>query len=401
MPVVQKALSTLKSPGASQASLALRTEIVFGPGAAARLGELARQCGGRRVLIVTDPGIVQAGHVDRAEESLRAAGLAVARFDQVVENPTTRVVDECVAAARSHRADLLVGLGGGSSMDTAKGCNFLLTNGGRMEDYWGRGKAARPMLTLVAVPTTAGTGSECQSYALISQEKSHAKMACGDPKAAARIALLDPELTLTQPRAVAAATGLDALSHAVESAVTTARNAFSQMFAREAFRRCSRSFERVLSCPDDLDARGNMLLGAALAGLAIENSVLGAAHSAANPLTSHYGVAHGQAVALMLPAVVRLNAENDEAFRMYSELAMDAGLAPSGTAQAEAAEALAGFLEQARDLAGMAGSLSELGIHAPPLALLAEEAAGQWTARFNPRPVAAEDFIDLYRRVSA
>ena len=153
-------------------------------------------------MLVTDPGIVAAGHVQRAEKSLSAAGVHFARFDRIVENPTTEVVDACVAVARQEQIDFLVGLGGGSSMDTAKGCNFLLTNGGRMEDYWGVGKATKPMLPLIAIPTTAGTGSECQSFALITHPQTHVKMACGDPKAAARVAILDPELTLTQPPAV-------------------------------------------------------------------------------------------------------------------------------------------------------------------------------------------------------
>ena len=201
------------------------------------------------MLLVTDPGIVAAGHVQRAEESLAAAGVHVARFDRVVENPTTEVVDACVAVARQEQIDFLVGLGGGSSMDTAKGCNFLLTNGGRMEDYWGVGKATRPMLPLIAIPTTAGTGSECQSFALITHPQTHVKMACGDPKAAARVAILDPELTLTQPPAVAAATGMDALSHAIETAVTRRRNPISQMLSREAFRLCARGLRRVFEQP--------------------------------------------------------------------------------------------------------------------------------------------------------
>ena len=153
--------------------------------------------------------------------------------------------------ARQEQIDFLVGLGGGSSMDTAKGCNFLLTNGGRMEDYWGVGKATRPMLPLIAIPTTAGTGSECQSFALITHPQTHVKMACGDPKAAARVAILDPELTLTQPPAVAAATGMDALSHALETAVTRRRNPISQMLSREAFRLCARGLGRVFEHPED------------------------------------------------------------------------------------------------------------------------------------------------------
>src|SRR5207244_13592387 len=126
-------------------------------------------------------------------------------------------VEACLEVAHSAGIDAIVGLGGGSSIDTAKGCNFLLTNGGRMQDYWGVGKATRPMLPLIAVPTTAGTGSECQSYALIADEETHQKMACGDPKASARVALLDPTLTVSQPRSVTACTGMDALVHAVET----------------------------------------------------------------------------------------------------------------------------------------------------------------------------------------
>src|SRR5205823_12868433 len=146
-------------------------------------------------------------------------------------------------------------------MDTAKGCNFLLTNGGRIQDYQGVGKARQPMLPLIAVPTTAGTGSECQSSALIVDEKTHQKMACLDPKAAPRIAILDPALTLSQPFRVTACTGIDALSHALETAVTKRQNPISNMFSREAFKLCIHAFPRVLADPKDLEARGEMLLG--------------------------------------------------------------------------------------------------------------------------------------------
>ena len=176
------------------------TRIVFGVGALARLGEVARELGGTRPLLVTDPGLWAAGHPQRAAESLRAAGLEVIVFDAVEENPTTRHVAAALETARTGRIDLIVAVGGGSSMDCAKGVNFLLTNGGAMTDYKGFGKATKPMLPSIAVPTTAGTGSEGQSFALIADEKTHLKMACGDRKAAFRVALLDPALTVSQPR---------------------------------------------------------------------------------------------------------------------------------------------------------------------------------------------------------
>lgn len=373
------------------------TRIVFGAGSIDRLGNLVRQYGGNRALLVTDPGIVAAGHAQHAEQSLAAAGISWARFDRVVENPTTHTVDDCVKVARREKIDFLVGLGGGSSMDTAKGCNFLLSGGGRMEDYWGVGRAPRPMLPLIAVPTTAGTGSECQSFALISQAGSHVKMACGDPKAAAKVALLDPELTLTQPLAVAASTGMDALSHALETAVTKKRNPLSQMFSREAFRLCSRGLRRVFADPRDLAARGDALLGAALAGLAIEHSMLGAAHAAANPLTARFGVVHGQAVGLMLPAVIRFNAAEPEVQALYTQMVMEAGLAHGGPSSP--ADALADFLGRFRNETGLPESLSALNIGTPDLESLAQDAAGQWTAQFNPRTVTAADFVKLYRSV--
>lgn len=374
-----------------------RTRLVFDAGALARLGELARELGARRVLVVTDPGIVRAGHAGRAVRSLTDAGLAVATFDQVRENPTTLDVSRCVAAARAHGCDLLVGLGGGSAMDTAKGCNFILTNGGEMRDYWGVGRATRPMLPFIAVPTTAGTGSECQSAALIADEVTHQKMACLDPKAAARVALLDPELTLSQPPAVTAHTGVDALAHVVETAVTRRRNPISLMYAHEAFKRLVPAFPRVLSAPDDLEARAQMLLASALAGLAIENSMLGAVHACANPLTAHFGIVHGEAVGVMLPHVVRFNAADPAARRAYAELASAPEIACVSDGLEPAVAALVEELETLLNRAGIARSLADLGVTADAVPQLAAEATRQWTAQFNPRPVNEVDFAALYR----
>jgi alcohol dehydrogenase len=375
-----------------------RTRLVFGPGMLQRLGELAREAGMRRPLVVTDAGIVAAGHVERACRSLAAAGLEPVVDDRVHENPTTRDVEECVAIAREAGIDGFIGLGGGSSIDTAKGCNFLLTNGGRMQDYQGYGKAARPMLPLIAVPTTAGTGSECQSYALIADAGTHQKMACGDPKAAARVALLDPELTLTQPPHVTACTGIDALAHAVETTVTRAGNELSRLYSREAFRLLLNHLERVLEQPADLEARARMQLGAAYAGIAIEQSMLGAAHSAANPLTAHFDIVHGQAVGMMLPPVVRFNAADPAAAARYHDLAAAAGLLNGAAPPAHAAELLAAHLESLLRALPLPSPLPTPAALAPLLPTLSAEAAAQWTARFNPRELSAPDFARLYRQ---
>lgn len=376
-----------------------RTRLVFGAGSIGRIGELVAEWSARHVLIVTDEHIVDVGHAPRVHRLLEDAGCRVIRFDKVRENPTTEDVDACLQAAQRSDIDTILGLGGGSSMDTAKACNFLLTNGGRMKDYWGVGKATKPMLPLVAIPTTAGTGSECQSFTLIADSQTHQKMACGDPKASARLALLDPLLTLTQPRIVTADTGIDALAHAVETAVTTRRSPFSKMYSREAFRLINANFPRVLSTPDDIDARGNMLLAAAFAGIAIEASMLGAAHAAANPLTAHHGVVHGQAVGLMLAPVVQFNAANDQPKVGYAELAVAAGLIADDANGDDAVLALRSRIQELHHAAGLPASLNALGVVESAIPQLAEEAANQWTAQFNPRAIKAADFSRLYQQV--
>ncbi len=363
-----------------------RTRPVFGAGTLSSLGEHARAEGARRVLLVSDAGIIRAGHVDRAKRSLRDAGLDVVVFDGVEENPTTDHVAAGVDVAREHDIDFIVGLGGGSSMDCAKGINFIRTNGGTMAEYWGVNRATQPMMPFIAVPTTAGTGSEAQSFALITDPDTHRKMACGDTKAAARIAILDPDLTLTQPPAVAAATGIDAVSHAVETAANTKRNDISREFSRIAWGLLESAYETAVTDPQDDASRSDMLLGAHLAGAAIEHSMLGAAHACANPLTATYGLTHGIAVGIMLAPTIRFNVR--DADNVYSDLVDDP-------------EQLALRIESLLCAGGCPTRLTDCGVpkeHLPQLAVLA---AKQWTARFNPKPVQEADLLELYKTAFA
>ena len=248
-----------------------QTRIIHGPGSIDQLGCLAAEFRVERALVVSDPGIVSAGHTGRGCDTLSAAGIETLVFSNLHENPTTADVEDGLAVARQFQPQLLVGLGGGSSMDCAKGINFVYSCGGQMKDYWGTGKATGEMLPMIALPTTAGTGSETQSFALISDADSHVKMACGDKRASCRIALLDPELTLTQPAQVTALTGIDAMAHALETSVTTRRNTISLIFSREAWRLLASNFSRVLEDGSCLEARAAMQLGACLAGIAIDS----------------------------------------------------------------------------------------------------------------------------------
>ena len=373
-----------------------RTRVIFGAGVIDRLGELALELNFKRTLLVADHGLLASGHVDEAVTPLEKAGVEVFRFHDFEVNPDTRMIEAGTAFVSPLKIDSIIGLGGGSSLDCAKGINFLLTNGGRMSDYRGYGKATKSMLPMIAIPTTAGTGSEAQSYALISEAESHVKMACGDPKASFRVAVLDPALTVSQPRSITATSGFDAIAHAVETFVTTKRNPLSEIFSREAWRLLEPNYERVLSQPNNLEARGAMQLGAFYAGVAIENSMLGATHACANPLTARYGTAHGAAIAMLLPSVVRWNesvvADQYAMFLNWSSVA-------GRKNDLSATEALARRLEELAEAGSLRNNLRAAGVTQTDLTELASQAAEQWTGTFNPRPFNKEGAIEVYQCV--
>ncbi|MCX7667169.1 MAG: iron-containing alcohol dehydrogenase [Gemmataceae bacterium] len=364
--------------------------VVCGPGTLARLGELTKELGGNRVLLVTDRGLLHAGHPQRAEKALRDAGLEVFIYDETHENPSSKEVAEATLFAKQKQIDFIVAVGGGSSMDCAKGINFIYTNGGTMADYKGFGKATKPMLPSIGVPTTAGTGSEAQSYALISDEKTHLKMACGDKKVAFRIAILDPELTLSQPHFVTSVTAIDAIAHAIESYVCTKRNPVSAMYSLTAWHYLEPNLPIVLQDPSNLPARQAMQVGSHFAGVAIENAMLGITHSCANPLTAHYGITHGTAIGILLPHVIRFN---ESATPLYADLARSLkpirGESPG--------ETLARKITELVQMTGQPTRLRELEVSESILPLLALEASEQWTAKFNPRPVTEGDLLTVYQ----
>jgi alcohol dehydrogenase len=385
----------------------LRPRIVFAENAIERLGDLARHLltesgsNNKRVLVVSDPGVVSAGIFDRGSSSLAKSDVELLGFHEFSENPTTKHVDAGLEVARHFQPHLIVGLGGGSSMDCAKGINFLYSCGGRMQDYWGVGKAQRPMLPMIGIPTTSGTGSEAQSFALISDAETHVKMACGDPKASCRIALLDPKLTLTMPSKVTALTGIDAITHTLETFVCNKRTPISECYSWSAWERLSIGVSQVLANPTDIEGRGNMQLGACFAGMAIEASMLGAAHALANPLTASLGTPHGQAVGLMMPHVIRFNAlVVGDRYQKLVRLLNEA----SAKTHSEACQWLIDRMTQwlldfelctrLRDLPGWP---TDADAEQQLVGDLADSAAKQWTATFNPRPLSKSDFAELYR----
>ena len=354
--------------------------VLAGPGS---LGRLPQAIDGvaSRLLLVTDPGLIASGHVDAVERLLGRQGIDVIRFAELRSNPSEAVAEQGARLARDEAVDGYLAVGGGTAMDAAKAINFVATNGGRMRDYQGYGLAGAPLSPSFAVVTTAGTGSDAQSYALISHDETHAKMACGDPTARFRTVVLDPEVASTAPRDVVAVSGIDAVSHAIESFVTRTANPLSRLYAAEAWRLLRGHWPEVLG-GDQASLRWTGLLwGAHLAGAAIEQSMLGAAHGCANPLTAHHGVVHGEAVGLMLPHVIRFNHQ---------------GAVDYSALQPDGAEALAQTIEQWRHAAGLPGTLRSREISRDSIPSLAADAVRQWTSSHNPRPIDQSEAEALY-----
>ena len=357
----------------------MATHLVFGSGSLDRLGEIARDLGFRKTLLVTDPGLP--GLRDRAATQLLNAGINVHLYSRFGVNPDSAMAEAGRAFAEPLGVDSIVGLGGGSALDAAKAINFLVTNGGRMQDYRGYARVTRPLLPSIGVPTTAGTGSEAQSYCVIADAETHMKMACGDPSAAFRTAILDPDLTASAPEAVRAAAGIDAAAHAIETWVTRRRSPLSRTLSHAAWKLIEPSLIPAINSGDDAGARTSMLLGAHYAGAAIEASMLGAAHACSNPLTAQYGTPHGVALGILMPHVVRWNAA--AVSRDYEELG--------------GVERIAGLFENAARAAGFPAALREIGVREEDIPGLAMLAATQWTGTFNPRELGAAGAAAIYR----
>ena len=363
-----------------------RTRVVFGAGEVARAGTLAAELG-TRALLVADPGIVATGLASRVRGLLETAGVDVWEFDDFGENPDSAMVARGRDVAAPHGVDVIVAVGGGSSLDCAKGINFVLTNGGTAADYKGYGKASQPMLPMLGVPTTAGTGSEAQSYAVLSDADTHSKMACGAPGAAFRIALLDPELTVTAPASVTAAAGIDAVSHAVETWVTTRRSPLSDVFAREAWRLLSGGFVRVMTDAGGhrgtwRDAAWRLLRGAG-------DRAVDAGRDARLRQPVDQTLWHGPRRGDLDAAAARGAVEQQGGGRPLC----GAGRRARRDAQARVARGANRRSDRGRRVPG---GLSAVGVPERDLPDLATEAAEQWTGAFNPRKFDVAGALEIY-----
>jgi alcohol dehydrogenase class IV len=364
---------------------------------ARRLGEiLAARFTQRRVMLVTDRGVRGAGLLDPVLPNLAAAGFAVSVFDGVVADPPEAVVHACAAAARASGADIVIGLGGGSSLDIAKLCAVMAASDQPLAEMYGIGRVQGERRPLVLIPTTAGTGSEVTNIAVITTGET-TKMGVVSRQLFADFALLDAELTVGLPATHTAATGIDAMVHAIEAYTSKVKkNPISDALAREALRLLGGHLIAACANGEDRGAREAMLLGAALAGQAFANAPVAAVHALAYPLGGHYHVPHGLSNALMLGPVLRFNMA--AAAPLYAELADVLSAPPRGGDVAARAQDFVTEMERLMDASGAPRRLRDVGVTGNALALLASDAMKQGRLLVNnPVDVTEADALALYR----
>jgi len=371
--------------------------IQFGAGLLQRIGNLARTHAGERVMLVTDPGMMRTGIVERALDLLKKSGVSVELFKDVAADPPESVILQAVDIATRTKVDGVVGLGGGSSLDVAKLVSILTLGKEELKQIYGVGNAKGPRLPLILVPTTAGTGSEVTPISIVTTGNNE-KMGVVSPVILPDIALLDPELTLGLPPHITAATGIDAMVHAIEAyaSISPNNNPVSRMLATQALTLMGRSVLRAVQQGSDIEARSDMLLGSMLAGQAFANSPVAAVHALAYPLGGHFHIPHGLSNALVLPHVLRFNVKTSP--RPYTELAPF--VFPS-LAQFEGQERAAAFCDELAVLAlacGLQPNLRAMNIPEDFLPRLASDAMNQTRLLVNnPRPITKSDALAIYR----
>ena len=372
-------------------SFEMPTRIEYGLGVVKNLGQEITRMGVLRVLVVTDKGVRKAGLDTLVVKLLRDSGVEYLVFDGVEPNPKDRNVEEGAALARELGAEAIVALGGGSPIDCAKAICVLVTHGGRIKEYEGRGKVVKPVLPWIAIPTTAGTGSEVTFSSVITDTENRYKMTVKSPRMAAKVALVDPELTLTVPSPVTAATGVDALTHAIEAYTVTCSEPISDAVALQAIELISPHLRTAVRDGQNREARAGMMLGSLLAGIAFSHSDVGSVHCMAESLGGIYDLPHGVCNAVLLPYVMEYN--KDYCRERYARVAQAMGIVALVDGAREAVEAV-------KSLCADVGlpAFSTLGIKSSDLDLLADVSAKNGSTPSNPRPMGKDDYMRVFRK---
>ena len=367
--------------------------VTFGPGVIAKLPELASGLGSRAI-VVSDPGIAKAGILDRVLGALDQAAVTAEPYPHVEPNPSIETVDAAHDLFRRTRSAFVVGVGGGSAMDVAKVVAVLAAHGGTVRDYEGMGKVPGPGVPCVAIPTTAGTGSEVTIFSVITDRQRKFKMTVGSPHTVPQVALCDPELTLSMPQPLTAATGMDALTHAIESYINTVHNPIAATLARESMRLIGRSLRTAFSSGRNLQARTEMLLASTMAAMAFTRTRLGNVHAMSHPLGAHFDIPHGVANAVLLPSVMAWNMI--ACYDTYPQIASALGESVDGLSPREASEAAVEAVRRlARDVQ-IPERLRDLGVTREAIPRLAEDAMKSGNVLVNPRTTTTADITALF-----
>lgn len=372
--------------------------IVNGPGAAKEVGSFAKGLG-KKALIVTDVALEKIGLLNDIKNSLEMAGISFAIFDKVVTEPTMDFAEEGLKIFKEVQAEFLIAVGGGSPIDAAKGIAALATNPGKMSDFAGANKIPRPGAPLIAIPTTAGTGSEVSQFTIITDTTRDVKMLIASPNIIPRVALVDPLMTLTMPQKITAATGLDALTHAIEAFVSVKAQPITDTLALQAIRFIAGNIRQAWSNGDNVEARTNMMIGALQAGMAFSNSSVALVHGMARPIGAYFHVPHGVSNAALLPTVIEFSIPGNP--KRYAEIAEAMGEITEGLSVLDAAYLAADAVEGLNvDL--KVPTLRELGVEEKKFNSIVEQMAGDAIASGspgnNPRKATQEEIVELYRR---
>ncbi len=373
--------------------------IVFGVGAADQIGKHAQETGKVRALLVTDPGLSKAGLAGTIADRLKADGFEVGVFDGVEPNPTDKNVAAGAQRLRELGDAVVVALGGGSSMDCAKAIALLARNEGHPREYSYGCKPKQPGAPVIAIPTTAGTGSETNFVGVITDTEQHRKLYVAHPSVQPRAAVLDPKLTLGLPAYPTATCGFDVLTHAIEAYTSRASNPYSDGVAMQAIKMAWTHLPKAFANGADIEARSQMLLASAMAAIAFNVAGLGAAHGTGHPISARFHTAHGQTLATMLPHVMRFNLDTRAA--KYAEIAAVIGVGKPGSADAENATACIAAVEDMVQRLGLRKSLKDFGVGINDIGPLVEDALQDMTIRTNPRKVSADDAKALFEAALA
>jgi alcohol dehydrogenase len=376
----------------------VNTSIVFGRGGISQLGQIAQDMGAQRFLLVADPALADLGLLEPARNSLNEAGLEGEVFQDLEAEPYLDSADGAAAIGRNLEADLVIGMGGGSAMDTAKAAAMLVANEGKAEDYVGLNRVSFPGPATIMIPTTAGTGAEVTFTGVFTNRETGVKGGINSPFLFPHVALLDPELTIGLPPNVTAYTGMDALTHAVESVTSRSATVFTEALALAAVRLIAANLRRAVFHGDDMEARENMLYGSLLAGLALADAGVGAAHALAYPLGGRYRIPHGLANAVLIPAVMEFNLPAAE--RPLALIARSMGEPVEGLPARRAADVAVDAVAMLRNDIGIPCFFSDLDVPRSDIPALIEDALKVTRpVENNPRFLGRDEARMIYEQV--